>query len=106
MARIKLVHADYAEGAYKFKCPGCTFTHIVFTQRLPGRHCWSFNGNVDRPTFSPSLLVTMPGGIGEDQKPFVCHSFVKDGHIEFLGDCTHDKAGQTVPLFDIEEVQE
>jgi len=30
-----------------------------------------------------------------------CHSFVKDGHIEFLSDCTHDKAGQTVPLPDL-----
>lgn len=28
----------------------------------------------------------------------VCHSFVRAGRIEFLGDCTHALAGQTVPL--------
>jgi hypothetical protein len=27
-----------------------------------------------------------------------CHSFVVDGQIQFLGDCTHKLAGQTVPL--------
>jgi hypothetical protein len=28
----------------------------------------------------------------------VCHSFVTDGRIQFLGDCTHALAGQTVDL--------
>jgi len=30
----------------------------------------------------------------------VCHSFVTDGRIQFLGDCTHTLAGQTVDLPD------
>lgn len=30
--------------------------------------------------------------------PHVCHSFVRDGRIEFLSDCTHALAGQTVEL--------
>jgi hypothetical protein len=28
----------------------------------------------------------------------VCHSFITDGQIQFLGDCTHPMAGQTVPI--------
>ena len=28
----------------------------------------------------------------------VCHSFVTDGRIRFLGDCTHALKGQTVPI--------
>ena len=28
----------------------------------------------------------------------VCHSFVTDGRIQFLADCTHALAGQTVDL--------
>lgn len=28
----------------------------------------------------------------------VCHSFVTDGKIRFLNDCTHDKAGQILDL--------
>lgn len=27
-----------------------------------------------------------------------CHSFVANGNIQFLGDCTHELAGQTVRL--------
>jgi hypothetical protein len=27
-----------------------------------------------------------------------CHSFIRDGHWEFLGDCAHQLAGQTVPM--------
>ena len=29
-----------------------------------------------------------------------CHTFVTDGRIQFLGDCTHALAGQTVDLPD------
>jgi len=28
----------------------------------------------------------------------VCHSFVTDGNIQYLGDCTHELAGQTIEL--------
>lgn len=61
---------------------------------------WSFNGNYERPTFQPSVLVTYDGpDAGQDgAPPAVCHSFVTDGQIQFLGDCTHALAGQTVPL--------
>jgi hypothetical protein len=30
--------------------------------------------------------------------PKVCHVFIKAGMIQFLGDCTHALAGQTVPI--------
>ena len=30
----------------------------------------------------------------------ICHSFITDGSIEFLPDCTHELAGKTVPLED------
>ncbi len=32
------------------------------------------------------------------------HSFVVDGHIQFLGDCTHELAGQTVDIPDFDTV--
>ena len=28
----------------------------------------------------------------------VCHTFIRAGQIEFLGDCTHALKGQTIPL--------
>jgi hypothetical protein len=35
-----------------------------------------------------------------DNVPTMCHSFVVDGRIEYLSDCTHEMAGMTVDLLD------
>ena len=79
-----------------FFCPGCNSAHVFNSSEIR----WTYNENPDAPTISPSLLVTYDGpdaGQG-DAPPRVCHSFVKDGMIQFLGDCTHQLAGQTVPI--------
>lgn len=83
-------------GRVGFNCPGCRSLHAVSV--APGG--WGFNGNHDRPTLTPSVLVRYDGAdAGVDgAPPAVCHSFVTDGQIQFLGDCTHALAGQTVPL--------
>ncbi|WP_164828247.1 hypothetical protein [Sinorhizobium medicae] len=59
-----------------------------------------YNGNPDVPTFTPSVLVTNNGpDAGKDgPPPAICHSFVTDGRIQFLADCTHALAGQTVDM--------
>lgn len=105
----------FGSEAYWIDCPGCGSWH-VFTvgfkdeeerlkhiqNRSDKRECtWTFNGNVDLPTFSPSMLVTSGGWKGEPKR--VCHSFVRDGRIQFLGDCTHELAGRTVDLPEIKE---
>lgn len=61
---------------------------------------WGWNGNAERPTFTPSVLVTYDGAdAGKDRAPPArCHTFVTGGQIQFLGDCTHALAGQTVSL--------
>ena len=59
--------------------------------------CWTWNGDVDKPTLMPSILTTAR----EDQP--CCHSFVSDGKVRFLNDCTHALAGMTVDLFDVDE---
>lgn len=68
-------------------CPACGCCHCFFDD---GR--WTFNGDVDNPTFSPSMLVYQ----NEPEKR--CHSFVRNGKIEYLSDCGHALAGQTVEL--------
>lgn len=62
---------------------------------------WEFNGDLERPTFTPSLLCKSTRG--EDHTPYVCHSFIgregaQPGQIRFLTDCTHALAGKTVDL--------
>lgn len=84
-------------GRVGFMCPGCGTMHQV---RVEGesRPRWDWNGNADAPTFSPSVLVTMPDPDRTGVNLSTCHSFVRDGRIQFLGDCTHALAGQTVDL--------
>jgi len=74
---------------YWFWCPGCKGYH-AFTTKSPKTSGWTFNGDVEKPTFSPSLLVW--GSRPEER----CHLFMKDGKIQFLSDCHHELAGKTV----------
>jgi hypothetical protein len=76
---------------FAFFCPACQYGHWIDT--APGR--WTFNGDMEKPTISPSVLT-----VGIEPR---CHSFVRDGKIQFLGDCTHKMAGQTVDLPDWED---
>lgn len=78
-------------GYTMFYCPGCKEFHAV--NLGPGG--WGFNGDYDKPTFTPSVLVTMHGN-----SSYRCHSFVTDGKIQFLSDCSHELAGQTIALED------
>jgi hypothetical protein len=87
------------EGGYAlFWCPGCQGPHAVGVGDRP--NAWGYNGNPDCPTLTPSVLVTYEGSDAgqDDAPPARCHSFVTDGHIQFLADCSHAMAGQTVPL--------
>jgi hypothetical protein len=90
-----------ATKAVSFKCPGCACAHVIPVAGT-GVPIWTFNGSMEKPTFSPSILVKyyyVPNEVdprnGIHQ---LCHSFVLDGNIQFLTDCTHKLAGQTVPL--------
>lgn len=58
---------------------------------------WTWNGSLEKPTFQPSILVKA-NYTSIDRLDDICHSFVVDGRIQFLGDCTHELAGQTVDL--------
>ena len=92
-----------SDGGHLFHCPGCEKLHRVG----PG---WSFNHDYERPTFEPSVLVQGVQDLSDEDhervmrgepvepRPLVCHSFVRDGQIQFLSDCTHELAGQTVAL--------
>lgn len=88
-----------ADGYYEFACPGCHTNHsIPLIKGSENQLGWGWNGSVDLPTISPSIFVNRGrSNPTKDQ----CHSFVRDGRIEFLGDCSHHLAGQTVTLLDI-----
>ena len=81
--KLKVINSDILQ----FYCPACKEYHTV---NIKG---WNFNGDYDKPTFSPSVLVTW----GDNRR---CHSFIRDGEIQYLADCTHELVGQTVGMVD------
>ncbi len=100
MARIGSKLRSAEGGRVAFMCPGCKMMHHVTVEPGPGPQ-WSWNGNPDAPTFSPSVLVRWPDPDSPGKYIATCHSFVRDGRIQFLNDCTHALAGQTVDLPDL-----
>jgi hypothetical protein len=106
MTGRKLKHVVDGNGGhygYRFECPGCKAPHVIPTKPHP--HGWDFIGTEAAPTFAPSILVhphsvlNVDGSVGQSPR---CHSFVRDGRIEFLSDCTHELAGQTVNIPDLD----
>lgn len=113
-----------ADGRIMFRCPGCGWHVLNVDPSKPGP-CWGFNGDLERPTFTPSILTkaghycasqegqdcwcTYEARLGRPApfSCFICHNFVTDGRIQFLSDSTHHLAGQTVDLmpFDAEAGQ-
>ena len=76
-------------------CPGCRETHSIYVDAQG----WVWNGSVERPTISPSILARFSRDVPPaEPEAVVCHSFIRDGVVEFLGDCTHDLAGRSVPM--------
>ncbi len=99
-----------------FMCPGCNDNHSVRCNSSDGKS-WIWNNDREKPTLTPSVLVrgTKLTELGEKQYELwvesgysktdkfdsvetICHSFVTEGKIEFLSDCTHNLRGQTVEL--------
>lgn len=97
-------------------CPGCGDSHAITVGDGPGPR-WSWDGDRERPTFAPSVLVRSghharhhkPGApcwcsmaaAGEDTggfKCYLCHSWVRGGMVELLSDSTHENAGKTLPM--------
>lgn len=73
---------------FLFWCQGCKYMHHIDDRR------WKFNGDMHKPTASPSLLNNKSKS-GDHPR---CHIFVKDGKIQYLADCSHELAGTTVDM--------
>lgn len=82
----------YNHTQYLYYCPGCKREHAFGLQGEGGHH--TFNMDLENPTVVPSLMQNFA-------KYTVCHSFIKNGKIQFLNDCTHELKGQTVELLSL-----
>ena len=95
---------------YLINCPGCGSDHIIRTKRtiegvdpVTGKKqpLWTFDGNMEKPTFSPSIDATW--GPFPNGNVYRCHFFLKKGLYDFRPDCTHKMAGQkNIPMLPVD----
>lgn len=120
MKKVALIgNAEPTSLNHTFYCPGCKCHHGFKTSPPPGPQ-WTFNGDFDKPTVRPSILVTSVELPSEDKstwernpdgsfkldnrgrifgtKDVRCHLYITDGKIQYLSDCTHSLAGKTVEM--------
>lgn len=93
---MKLIESSTIPGDYYHYCSGCNQMHCINTLRRNALNAqWSFNGNMDIPTFNPSIKI-----LG-DKATIICHYFIHSGQIEYCADSAHKLAGQRMELPEI-----
>lgn len=102
-ATIRTIQHGDDESTYSalmFTCPGCAEMHgndgihILPVNTTLVQPSWDWDGDLEFPTISPSILT----GKGGPQR---CHSFLRNGNFQFLSDSTHSLAGRTVEMPDL-----
>lgn len=82
----KTIRTKRIDGAWVIYCPGCKFLHRF-------EWGWWFDGDIENPTFTPSLKVIRRG-----EKDPCCHFILTKGKMHFCDDCQHELRNQTVDL--------
>lgn len=120
--------ADGKKRGLTYWCQGCKTSHQITTQGGPPGQNWSWNGDVNKPVFGPSVDVKTGHYISshkpgddcwctfnekhpEDEHDFECqhcHTWVgcngaKPGEVYFLADCSHELKGTIQPFPDLPE---
>lgn len=92
-----VIDGEYMYDALMFCCPGCggSGLHMLpVNSAVTSRPKWTWNGDLEKPTLEPSILTKW----GPPDNVRICHSYLREGVLEFLTDCTHEFAGKHVPL--------
>lgn len=80
--KIKVYHPNPDSEMHVFWCAACKETHTFEV----GEDKWDFNGDMEFPSYSPSLRYPD------------CHLILWRGTIYYCKDCNHEMKGQRVPL--------
>jgi hypothetical protein len=88
MSQLVILHDSLAE----IKC------HKHGWHNIPAER-WHFNGNLEKPTFSPSVRE-LESGEGSVTR---CHYTVTEGRITYHEDNAHEFAGQTLDMIPFAE---
>ena len=91
---------DTPEG-WMINCPYCGW-HVI-----PNKRNWKFNGNYEKPTFTPSIDETSNPPGHKDYRPDVptrrCHFTITDGKMTLHKNCTHGLKSTTVDMKPFEQ---
>lgn len=86
---------------------------VILSGTREGTGCWTWNGDVNKPTLRPSVLTQGTEKITDEEyrrllaggevepRDFRCHTWVNDGQAQFLDDCSHSLRGQTIDLLEV-----
>lgn len=102
---MKIVRREFKSdghhiAAYFVYCPACERAHrLIVENEADPSHVWQFDGDMEYPTFTPSLLVES-GPMRPGEPNHICHSYMRNGVWRFLGDCTHSLANHKTPMVD------
>ncbi len=122
--KLKIISGDVEHPkVLSFFCEGCNEEHSVWVNgyKHPNSTAWGWNGSMDTPTFTPSILIksghyatyfkegdscwcTYNTKHADDPSSFVCvvcHTYITNGKIEYLPDSTHHLSGQIINLSEI-----
>lgn len=87
------------EGGFGHWCPGCEQMHVICVDDAPSfGERWTFDGNVDKPTFNPSVRIRLIEG---NEVVSCCHYYLESGLLKYCGDTTHGLSERTIPLPDL-----
>lgn len=67
---------------------------VIRSGTREGTGCWTWNGDIDKPTLRPSVLT-------QDGNQLRCHTWVNDGQAQFLDDTSHELRGRTVDMLEV-----
>lgn len=96
---VKLITTDVA-GDYQHWCEGCKCMHQINTERANMNNArWKFDGNMEQPTFTPSVNISWENH--KDEVMSRCHYTITAGMVQFHGDCTHEFKDVNRPLLNI-----
>lgn len=79
-----------------FFCPGCGLEH-PYTINSKTRPNWNWNGDLEKPTLTPSLLCN------PSYPEHRCHLSLTDGIINYYDDCFHKLKNQQIPLVELSD---
>jgi len=115
--QISSVLLSNGDGNLVFFCKGCEAWHSLYIATDEGINRefeWKFNGDYEKPTFTPDVATVLPGrrGVYEENGTYdfgdvlLCHAEITDGKIKYYESTTHHLSGKTVDLASIDDERE